>query len=89
MRCFLAFLMLCLCFEARAQRIVWWNVENLFDCRHDSLKEISARLKTAYKSAYQEDEGCYIKISNFLSRPEHKFESNRKVSGMVNWVKER
>lgn len=29
----------CLCFEARAQRIVWWNVENLFDCRHDSLKD--------------------------------------------------
>ena len=25
--------------EAKAQRIVWWNVENLFDCRHDSLKE--------------------------------------------------
>lgn len=39
MRCFLAFLMLCLCFEARAQRMVWWNVENLFDCQHDSLKE--------------------------------------------------
>ena len=25
--------------EVKAQRIVWWNVENLFDCRHDSLKE--------------------------------------------------
>ncbi len=21
------------------QRVMWWNVENLFDCRHDSLKE--------------------------------------------------
>jgi len=39
MRYFFAFLMLCFCYEARAQRIVWWNVENLFDCRHDSLKE--------------------------------------------------
>lgn len=28
-----------LCFCAEAQRIVWWNVENLFDCRHDTLKE--------------------------------------------------
>ena len=32
-------LVLFLCSEARAQRIVWWNVENLFDCQHDSLKE--------------------------------------------------
>lgn len=32
-------LLLFFCFGARAQRIVWWNVENLFDCRHDSLKE--------------------------------------------------
>lgn len=28
-----------LCLTAEAQRIVWWNVENLFDCRHDSLKD--------------------------------------------------
>ena len=28
-----------LCVETTAQRIVWWNVENLFDCQHDSLKE--------------------------------------------------
>lgn len=28
-----------LCFCAKAQRIVWWNVENLFDCQHDSLKQ--------------------------------------------------
>ena len=25
--------------ETQAQRIVWWNVENLFDCQHDSLKD--------------------------------------------------
>lgn len=39
MKHLLAFLMLCLCLEAKAQRVVWWNVENLFDCQHDSLKE--------------------------------------------------
>ena len=33
------FILLNLCFCAEAQRIVWWNVENLFDCRHDSLKQ--------------------------------------------------
>ena len=54
-----------------------------------TLKEISASLKKAFKSAYQEDEGCYIKIGNFLSRPEYKFENGRKEYGKVYWVKER
>ena len=54
-----------------------------------SLKDISARLKKVFRGAYVEDEGCYIKIGNFLSRPEYKFESERKSSGMVYWVKER
>ena len=54
-----------------------------------TLKEISAHLKKVYRSAYSEDEGCYIRIGNFLSRPEYKFESDRKTSGMVYWVKER
>lgn len=36
---FLFPLLLFLCTGLRAQRIVFWNVENLFDCRHDSLKE--------------------------------------------------
>ena len=54
-----------------------------------TLKEISARLKKTYRAAYQEDEGCYIRIGNFLSRPEYKFESERKTSGMVYWVNER
>ena len=31
--------LLCLCLGMKAQRIVWWNVENLFDCQHDSLKQ--------------------------------------------------
>ena len=39
MKHILAFLLLCLCLTAKPQRIVWWNVENLFDCQHDSLKE--------------------------------------------------
>ena len=54
-----------------------------------TLKEISAWLKQLYKSAYQEDESSYVKIGNFLSRPEYKFISDRKASGMVYWVKER
>jgi len=29
----------CLCLTARAQRVVWWNVENVFDCQHDTLKD--------------------------------------------------
>ncbi len=38
-RVLLVSVLLCLCACAEAQRIAWWNVENLFDCRHDSLKE--------------------------------------------------
>ena len=34
----LLFLMLLFCSESRAQRLAWWNVENLFDCQHDTLK---------------------------------------------------
>ena len=54
-----------------------------------TLKEISARLKQVYGPTYQEDESSYVKIGNFLSRPEYKFVSERKTSGMVYWVKER
>ncbi len=54
-----------------------------------TLKEISARLKEAHKSAYHEDEGTYIKIGNFLSRPEYKFERERRGTGMAYWVRER
>jgi endonuclease/exonuclease/phosphatase family metal-dependent hydrolase len=39
MRYILAFMLICLYFEAQAQRVVWWNVENLFDCQDDSLKD--------------------------------------------------
>ena len=54
-----------------------------------TLKEISARLKQVFKGAYAEDEGCYIKIGNFLSRPEYRFENDRRTAGMVYWVKKR
>ena len=54
-----------------------------------TLKEISARLKKVFKGANTEDEGSYIKIGNYLNRPECKFESERKSFGMVYWVKER
>ena len=54
-----------------------------------SLKEISARLKQAFKGTYQPDEGTFIKIGQFLSRPEYKFESERRTAGWVYWVKER
>ena len=54
-----------------------------------SLKEISARLKKAFKGGYQEDEGSFIKIGQALSRPEYRFESERKTSGWVYWVKEK
>ena len=53
-----------------------------------TLKEISAQLKKVFRGAYTEDDGSYIRIGNFLSRPEYKFESDRKSSGMVYWVKE-
>ena len=65
MKCILAFLMLCFCFEAKAQRIVWWNVENLFDCRHDSLKE---DLEFLPEGSYHWTKGRYWKKLDNLSR---------------------
>lgn len=32
-------LMFALCHPTKAQRVAFWNVENLFDCQHDTLKE--------------------------------------------------
>ena len=54
-----------------------------------SLKNISARLKQVFKRAYTEDDSTYKRIGRFLSRPEYRFESERRSSGMVYWVKER
>ena len=39
MKHFLVLLLLLTYLTAKPQRIIWWNVENLFDCQHDSLKE--------------------------------------------------
>lgn len=39
MKHILVLLLLCSYLTAKPQRIIWWNVENLFDCQHDSLKE--------------------------------------------------
>lgn len=33
------FLLLSLAVQSVSQSAMWWNVENLFDCRHDSLKD--------------------------------------------------
>ena len=54
-----------------------------------TLKEISAHLKKVFRGAYSEDDGSYIKIGSFLNRPEYKFESDRRSTGMVYWLKER
>ena len=54
-----------------------------------SVKEISDRLKQAFKGAYQPDEGSLVRIGQALSRPEYRFESERKTHGWVYWVKER
>ena len=54
-----------------------------------SVKEISDLLKESFKGAYQADEGALVKIGQFLSRPEYRFESERKTRGWVYWVKKR
>lgn len=54
-----------------------------------SVKEISDRLKQSFKGAYQPDEGTLVKIGQCLSRPEYRFESERKTRGWVYWLKER
>ena len=54
-----------------------------------SVKEISARLKQTFRGGYQEDAGSLVKIGQFLSRPDYKFESERKTAGWQYWVKEK
>jgi hypothetical protein len=54
-----------------------------------SVKDISARLKATFKGAYKPDEGMLVKIGQFLSRPEYKFENDRKSIGWCYWVKDR
>ena len=65
-RCLLMLsVLLCFCFEARAQQMVWWNVENLFDCQHDSLKEDHEFLP---EGEYHWTKGRYWKKLDNLSR---------------------
>lgn len=54
-----------------------------------SLRDISDRLKQVFHGAYQESEGAFIKIGQWLSRPECRFERERKTYGWCYWVKER
>lgn len=54
-----------------------------------SVKDIADRLKQAFKGFFQPDEGTLVKIGQYLSRPEYRFESERKTRGWVYWVKER
>lgn len=56
-------------------------------CQWLLLKDISARIKQRFKSAYKEDAGSLIKIGNYLNRPEYKFQSRRTSRGMAYWVK--
>ena len=63
--CLLLAFLFFLCIGARAQRIVWWNVENLFDCRHDSLKEDFEFLP---ESEHHWTNGRYWKKLDNLSR---------------------
>ena len=61
----LLFLMLLTCSEARAQRIVFWNVENLFDCNDDSLKDDQQFLP---EGSYRWTRGRYWKKLDNLSK---------------------
>ncbi len=47
-----------------------------------SLKAISARMKEAFRSGYTDDASTLRKLGNFMNRPEYKFNSRRKTSGM-------
>lgn len=65
MKYILALLMLLTCSESRAQRIMFWNVENLFNCSHDSLKEDYDFLP---EGSYHWTRGRYWKKLDDLSR---------------------
>jgi len=54
-----------------------------------TLKELSGRLKEAFKSGYREEPGTLEKIGKFLSRPEYPFDRRRKTQGMEYRVVER
>ena len=53
-----------------------------------ALKDISARLKQAFRSSYKEEPGTFEKIGNFMNRPEYKFQSYHRNTGTEYWVVE-
>ena len=61
----LFWLIFSLCPTTKAQRLVWWNVENVFDCQHDSLKEDYEFLP---EGTYHWTRGRYWKKLDNLSR---------------------
>lgn len=61
----LAVLLIIPCADMMAQRIAWWNVENLFDCRHDTLMEDRQFLP---EGEYHWTKGRYWKKLDNLSR---------------------
>ena len=54
-----------------------------------SLKDISARLKQVFRAAYAEDNHSFVRIGHFLNRPEYRFVSEHRRTGVMYWVKER
>ena len=56
------------------------------DARWMSLPELSALLKSHFKG-YKEEEGTFIKIGNYLNRPEYKFQSKHTTAGVQYFVK--
>ena len=53
----------------------------------DLVKDIADRLSKASNGAIQPDDGTLVKIGQFMSRPEYKFERDRCARGWTYWVK--
>ena len=51
------------------------------------VKDIADRLSKASNGAIQPDDGTLVKIGQFMSRPEYKFERDRCARGWTYWVK--
>ena len=53
-----------------------------------SLKTITDRMKQHFGSAFKEDASTLEKLGAFMNRPDQKFQSRRRSSGMTYWVAE-
>ena len=53
-----------------------------------SLKAITDRMKQHFGSAFKEDASTLEKLGAFMNRPDQKFQSRRRSSGMTYWVVE-